>query len=70
MNVRIHGATPSDRVARKKQEAATAFDLVEVLFAVFAPNLYAVFLYQQGNQVAAVATAIALDSADFIEKRA
>ena len=68
VDVGLHRLAPADRVARKKQEPPEAPDLVELLLAVLAADLDAVFLNQQRHQLAPIAFAIALDAADLVEK--
>jgi len=67
--VRVHRATPANRVAREKKEAPKALDLVEFRLAVFTADFDPVFLDQKRDKISAIPLAVALDAADLVEER-
>ena len=69
VNVGLHRLAEPDGIAREQKKAAEAGDLIELLLAIVAADLDAVFLGQQRHKVAAIAFAVALDAADLVEER-
>ena len=69
MNIWLHWPAPADGVARKQQESAEGFDLVEFKARLRIANFNPVFLDQKRDEIAAIAAAIALDAANLIKER-
>mgnify|MGYP000934963740 CR=1 FL=1 len=69
VDVRVHWAAPTDGVTGEQQEATETRNLIEFLLSIVSTNLDPVFLDQKWDQIATVAFAVTLNSADLVKER-